>query len=232
MGTLEEHLIKKINEARSEIASLNTKILTFSIILDWHTKFSLIFVQAQGATNRLVNQNIARHYQGHDRTDSSDVLDEVRQKIICQIDGTLMALNQKMPFSDTPIPQEVITKVRDIKLTTLLREFNNGLKSAPNLCMIGYRTILSLVLKERAKLEKPESKLATKDDVAFAPDIELAISEKIVSESEMKILRAYQASDRNNFDNIAHKAGKKNLVEEESIGAAIKNLNTLLRTII
>jgi hypothetical protein len=66
----------------------------------------------------------------------------------------------------TPFPEATVLKTKDVKLSTLLREFNAIKNPYPNSAAIVLRTIICLIIQERAKLTKPDSELAKTQDLA------------------------------------------------------------------
>jgi hypothetical protein len=69
--------------------------------------------------------------------------------------------------------------VKDTKLALLLNEFNAVKDSSPNLAAMGFRTILTLIIQERAKQVNPHVPLATRDNLAVDPCIDTALKEHI-----------------------------------------------------
>jgi hypothetical protein len=115
----------------------------------------------------------------------------------------------------------------------LLIEFNRVKDSNPNLASIGFRTILCLVIRERAKIVRPHLALATKDDLRFEPDINEAIKEHIFTTGEEKLLKTYRdGGNKAKFDNVAHKAGDNMLMNKDDLEDAIDLLNTLLPSLV
>jgi hypothetical protein len=98
-----------------------------------------------------------------------NVLDDARENIVDHLDAAISKLDATRPVRS--ILEDRILRVKDTKLSRLLNEFNIHRERAPNLCAISYRTILSLVISERAKLAAPGSKLATKQDLSWESDI-------------------------------------------------------------
>ena len=78
-----------------------------------------------------------------------DVLDDARTKIVEHLNAAISELDATRPVRS--ILEDRILRVKDTKLSRLLNEFNAHREHAPNLCAISYRTILSLVIIERAK---------------------------------------------------------------------------------
>src|SRR5207245_8096156 len=122
--------------------------------------------------------------------------------------------------------QDRISKVTDRKLHELLEEFNCIKDQAPNHAAIGFRTILCLLIQERAKLEFPKSSLATRNDLQLKACIDDAISLHIFSQDDERRLKSLtQGGNKDTFDFIVHRQGDTQLVNKDAINDAINLLN-------
>ena len=185
----------------------------------------------EGLGGPLMVVNIGMYVKGYDSISEFEILDEVRQRIIGLIDGAITSIDDKVEVK--PLIEELILKVKDSKLATLLKEFNNSKDQNPNISAIGFRTILTLIIKERAKKINPESKLALKDDLKLEPDINEAIKEEIFDSGENRLLKRFRdGGDKDIFDNVAHKPNKDRLINKDELSDAIILLNKLLPTIV
>jgi hypothetical protein len=88
-----------------------------------------------------------------------------------------------------------------------------------------------LIIHEKAKQVKPQSKLATKLDLEVDPDIKDALQEKIFSSAEVKRMIRFQ-SKKITFENVTPKPGVTYLVGKTDLEDAIDLLNSLLPSII
>ena len=159
-----------------------------------------------------------------------DVLDAARDQVVAMIDGSIASLagEPARPLLDGPI-----LKVKDTKLSTLLKEFNAIKDHQPNLAAIGLRTIICLIIQERAKIADPTGKLAIRQDLDFDPMLTQAVAARTFPQGETKLLKGFQ--DRGQkimFDNIVHKPGDNMLIKTDDLSAAVDLLNKLLPTIV
>src|SRR5262249_11641961 len=134
-----------------------------------------------------------------------------------------------------PLVEELIAQVQDPKLSSLLREFNSQREVAPNLAAIAFRTILSLVIKQRATKVQPQSRLATSGDINFEQDIRDALMAQppIFDSGELKLLKRYQTGGKKDaMDNVTHKITSITLVTKDDLEDGVDLLNSLLPTIV
>jgi len=164
------------------------------------------------------------------KTTDVDVLDEVRCSIVLEIDDLIRVVGGSVPMRS--ILDVRILKVKDIKLSTLLNEFNRA-KDQPNLALIGLRTIVGLIIHERAKQKYPDHKLAKKEDLDLSADARTALAEKIFDSAESKYLKDYiEHFEKSIADVIAHKVGDAHLAREGNLDKAVEVLDRLLPSII
>jgi hypothetical protein len=133
-----------------------------------------------------------------------------------------------------PIFDDLILKVKDEKLSTLLREFNAIKNQQPNSAAIVLRTILCLIIQEKAKLAQPGGALAIRPDLMLTPMLQGAIDGNIFDQGETKLLRAFQQQGlKETFDNVVHKPGAAALIKAEDLSALVQNtVNKLLAAIV
>jgi hypothetical protein len=132
-----------------------------------------------------------------------------------------------------PILSDLVLKVKDTKLATLLGEFNVAKDGQPNLAAIGLRTILCLVIQERAKVVDANSALATRQDLMLHPMLDDAIKTKVFPGGETKLLEAYRRHGlKEGSDNVVHKPGSNMLVTKDDLSAAVDLLNKLLPMVV
>src|SRR6266851_783783 len=128
-----------------------------------------------------------------------DALDAARDEIVRMVDASISSLSG-VPVR--PLLEDLIAKVKDAKLSTLLREFNAVKDHQPNIAAKGLRTIICLVIQEKAKLTQPEGALAKTQDLMLKPMLRGAIEDKIFSEGETKLLKAFERQGlKETFDN-------------------------------
>src|SRR5205085_9491902 len=93
-----------------------------------------------------------------------------------------------------PVLEEYIKRVKDTKLAELLKEFNVSKGTSPNLVAIGFRTILALIIQEKAKRLDPQSNTATRSDIALETMIDSARNDSLLSSDELRILDSFKAT--------------------------------------
>jgi hypothetical protein len=165
----------------------------------------------------------------HEITDI-EVFNELRSEIISIIDNGLSILDQR--YKVKPLLEEYTKRVKDTKLSVLLNEFNAAKDTTPNLAAIGFRTILSLVIQEKAKREKPQSDTATKTDLALDKMISSAKTDGILSGDLERLLNSFKATHKDIYDFVAHRPGGDKLVDKNEVDTMVDLLNKLLPSII
>jgi len=128
--------------------------------------------------------------------------------------------------------ESYIKRVADTKLAELLKEFNAAKDTTPNLAAIGFRTILSLVIQEKAKRVNPTSNTATCTDLAPQPMIDRARNDHILSQDEQRFVNTFVSIHRDIYDLVTHRPGANNLVDKSEVDAMVDLLNKLLPSII
>jgi hypothetical protein len=98
------------------------------------------------------------------------------------IDGAIVTVDAQAPVR--PFLDDQILRVRDTKPAALLNEFNAAKDGQPNLAAIGLRTIICLIIQERARADDARSKLATRQDLALDPVLEEAIAVGLFPQGE------------------------------------------------
>src|SRR5260221_8140808 len=134
-----------------------------------------------------------------------------RDELINIIDDCLVGMTGQGHVR--PILDDLILKVKDTKLSTLLREFNSAKKRQPNLAAIGLRTILCLIIQERAKVLDATSSLSARQDLSLQPMLDEAIKLNIFPEGQTKLRHAYRRQGlKKRSDNVVHKPGSDVLI--------------------
>lgn len=204
--------------------------LSGAIFTKWLDKWESIFKRADSIANTNLWIFIDKPTRGfEDETDTEACLD-IRSRIVEILDAAISKLDSTQVMK--PILDQLILKVKDDKLSTLLKEFNDTRVSQPNLAASGFRTILPLIIRERAKIVDPTHLLATKDDVGFEPDINAAIKHgTLFNQAEKKLIKRYLVGgDKDSFDNVVHKPIY--LVDKIELDDVVDLLNRLLPTIV
>jgi hypothetical protein len=89
---------------------------------------------------------------------------------------------------------ETILEANITKLAALLNEFNAIKEAVPNAAAVLFRTVLALVLKERAKIRAPNDSLATATDLSLEPSIKKSLGSghpKIFGGAEERLLKRF-----------------------------------------
>lgn len=230
MDPLKQNIINHLQNSRKELLNIPKESLIGPIMLEWYRKSQTYLSRADSVSGHLLPANIERKMNGFWEERDVEVCLALRTTIVDLIDNSIMAIDSKQEVK--PILEDLISKISDTKLSTFLKEFNSIRSGAPNLASAGFRTILSLIIRERAKKVDPSSVLATKDDINFEPDINAAVKHPtLFNSAEKKLLSRYLGGgDKDSFDNVVHKA--EYLIEKDELEDAVNLLNRLLPTII
>jgi hypothetical protein len=227
---LKEVTIKKLREARQQLLEISKDNLTGFAIQAWYTPNVSVFQRSDSMSGHLLQTNIVYKMQGSWQETDADVCIILRTQLIELIDQSINAINSAQQVR--PVLEDLILKVSDTKLSTLLKEFNEARTSQPNLACAGFRTVLPLIIRERAKKVDPTHSLATKDDIKFEPDINTAIQHGgLFNSAELKLIQRYlSGGDKDSFDNVVHKPDF--LIDKSELDDAVNLLNHLLPTIV
>jgi hypothetical protein len=232
MSILQEAAVKNLRELRSELLATQKQNLTFAILVAWHSKSRdaiLAAGQVLGSPASTWNP-MSQRLHGYAKTTDPDILDAIRDGLVESIDSMITAVDSKQTVR--PVLDELILKIKDTKLSTLLKEFNASKDLQPNLAAIGFRTILCLVIIEIAKLRNPSSKLASREDLALDPIIQQALDEKAFDDGESRLVERFRGGSKVKLDIVAHKPGDKSLVDKDDLSSAVDTLlNHLLKAL-
>ena len=226
VSPLTQHRIKSFQEFRAGLISLKKADLSQQVLSDyWHRNTTKLAGIAGGTHNQ-----IGYLLNSLQVVDDVDVLDSARDEFLKIIDDCLVGMTAQGQVR--PLLDDFILKVKDTKLSTLLKEFNAIKDHQPNLAAIGIRTIICLIIQERAKLTDPTGRLATTQDLALDPMLSKALGQGVFPEGESKLLHAFQSRGQKvMFDNIVHKSGENMLIAKDDLSAAVDLLNKLLPTL-
>src|SRR6266487_7020612 len=202
MALLRTNLIQELREAREELLNINfdddtppksyayaggKRIELFippttpwKKIRSWLDKWTQTFRKVNTISRGAVKLHllIPRQVDGFEKETDPEIFNELRPALVELIDRGLSILDQE--YEVKSLLEDYIKRVKDTKLTELLKEFNASKDTSPNLAAIGFRTILSLVIQEKAKREKPQSDTATKTDLALDKMISSAKTDGIL----------------------------------------------------
>jgi hypothetical protein len=227
VSALTQHRIKGFREFRSGLLEIKKETLSYQVLLTYREANAKRLAGIAAGTHNQIGYLL----QSIDGIDDVDVLDAARDELVKIIDGCLTAFNSEARVR--PILSDFIVKVKDTKLAALLEEFNEARERQPNLAAIGLRTILCLVIQERAKIVDASSALASTQDLKLQPMLDEAIKTKIFPEGETKLLEAYRRQGlKEGSDNVVHKPGGNMLVSKDDLSAAVDLLNKLVPALI
>jgi hypothetical protein len=225
MPTLAEVKVQKLNAFRGGLLDLKKADLTPMLISSyWEANRDKL-------TPSGITDSLGRYVQRISGIDDVDALDGARDELIGMVDETIASLSRA---NVRPILDDLILKVKDEKLLTLLREFNAIKNQQPNSAATILRTIMCLIIQEKAKLSQPGGALATRPDLMLTPMLQSAIEDNIFDQGETKLLRAFkQQGLKETFDNVVHKPGAGALIKADDLSSLVQNtVNKLLAAIV
>lgn len=232
MDILRCNALKNMNEVRQNLVRLEKEALTAGVLQTWVANS----IDALTVAGRLAGSTAAAvtparmAIEGHQNETDTTVLDAVRDVLLKHVDETIHKLDRT--YMVRPVLDELILKVKDSKLATLLNEFNVIKESSANIAAIGFRTILCLVIVEIAKVRNPSGKVAQRQDLALDPIIKEALAEKVFNQAEQRLVERFRDGPKTKFDIVAHKMGDNALLDKDDLSNAIDNvLNELLKAL-
>jgi hypothetical protein len=226
VSVLQQNTVRLLRSFRENLINIRKENLTYAVLTD--------FVQTKNRNTLLLAglvNNIGQLLQPYADTTDVDILDAVRSLVVERLDSSITAIDAQAKVRS--VLEELIPTIKDTKLAALLIEFNAAKEAQPNLAAIGLRTILCLVIQERAKIFDPKCPLATRQDLALQPMLDEAITARIFPEGQIKLLQAYRRQGlKEHSDNVVHKPGSDMLVSKDDLSGAVDLLNKLLPTLI
>jgi hypothetical protein len=227
LSFLTQHRIKSFQAFRAGLLDLNKAELSYQALFDYRHNNALKLAGIAPGTHNQIG-HLLESVKG---IDDVDVLDSGRDELVRIIDDCLTGFTGQGQVHS--ILDDLILKVKDTKLSTLLKEFNSAKDGQPNIALIGLRTILCIVIQERAKIGDGGSPLATCQDLALKPMLDDAIKTKVFEEGETKLLDAYRRNGlKERSDNVVHKPGDNMLASKDDLSAGVDLLNKLLPAIV
>lgn len=229
MNNLTQQTIEKVRLCREALINIPKAELTSKVVNEWLDEWEPVFKRADSITGRAMWVVIDNPFRGFEDETDVEVWLDIRDKVVAIIDENLSLLDSAQAIK--PVLEQLILKVKDDKLSTLLKEFNSCRTEQPNFAAAGFRTILPLIIRERAKKVDPTHQLATKDDINFEPDINAAIKhDSLFNQAERKLIKRYiSGGDKDSFDNVVHKPAY--LIDKNELDDVVDLLNRLLPTI-
>jgi len=233
-------LIEDLRAAREELLNINFATTAgtitygnasrpYGLVLEWLDKWNATFNRYAAFSGELsLNYNVEREMRGYHEETDIEIFNEMRPTFVGFIDRALSNLDQTHAVK--PVLADYIKRVQDTKLAVLLNEFNAVKDIAPNLAAIGFRTILSLIIQEKAKRVNPTSNAATATDLAPGPMLSRARNENILSPDEQRLVDSFEATHRGIYDLVTHRPNV--LVDVSEVDTMVDLLNKLLPSII
>jgi len=232
-------LIQELREAREELLNINFATDTtnrigvsrpYALVDEWLNKWTAAFRKyaALSTFNPIIDIKINSDLGGYRQETDVEIFNELRSVFVSYIDGALSRLDQE--YEVKPILEDYIKRVKDSKLAELLKEFNAAKDISPNLVAIGFRTILSLVIYEKAKRINPQSKTANRNDLAPKEMIDSARNEKILSPDEQRFVDSFVSIHKDIYDFVTHRPNI--LIDISEVDTMVDLLNKLLPSII
>lgn len=232
-------LIQELREAREDLLNINFATDTtnrlgvsrpYALVDEWYIKWTPTFRKLYAFTNNSVylQGRILNTKDGYEQETDAEIFNEMRPTFVGLIDYALSNLDQY--YQVPPVLEDYIQRVADTKLAQMLKEFNATKDSAPNLAAIGFRTILSLIIQEKAKRVNPTSNTATCTDLAPREMIDRARNDQILSPDEQRLVSSYTATHQDIYNLVAHRPGV--LIDKSEVDTMVDLLNKLLPSII
>ncbi len=232
-------LIQELREAREELLNINFATDTtnrigvsrpYALLDNWYINWTQMFNRFDSIISGSIDIAIHVRMHGYQQITDVEIFNELRSDFVKIIDFGLNKLDQE--YQVRPLLEEYTKRVKDTKLAVLLNEFNAMKDIAPNHAAIGFRTILSLVIQEKAKRVNPTSNTATCTDLAPQPMIDRARNDHILSQDEQRFVNTFVSIHRDIYDLVTHRPGANNLVDKSEVDAMVDLLNKLLPSII
>ena len=171
MTILQQHTIRRLREFRAGLLAIKDHDLSYKTM-------EVFLVENRDAVDAIFSYNtIIRMLALHQKTTDLSILEAVRQEVVAILDQQITQTDASEIVR--PILDDLILKITDVKLATLLNEFNAAKETQPNLAAIGLRTILCLVIQERAKIFNAKCPLATREDLALQSKLDEVMGQPI-----------------------------------------------------
>lgn len=229
MSVLKQHAVDGLRRLRENILAIDKGDLTFAKLSEVINAGTAALLRAGPALGP--QARVMAVMRGYSNEADPQILDALRAEVVSELDYEIKGIDATAKVRT--VLEEHIIRVKDEKLATLLREFNETKDTQPNVAAIGFRTLLGLVIGIRAALEEPNSALAKQQDLKFEPDIKEAIAGKIFDEGQIKRLNRFlTGGQKDKFDIAAHKKGGNALISKDDLSDAVELLNALLPSIL
>jgi hypothetical protein len=228
-------LTQELKEARENLLDLNFEngsTRPYAQVSEWVNKWDATFRKCNTLGHGMVNirSAVITELDGYEQERDAEIFNELRPVFVGFIDLGLSILDQQ--YEVKPMLEAYIKRIKDTKLAELLKEFNAAKDTSPNLVAIGFRTILSLIIQEKAKRVNSQSKTATRADLAPQSMIDSARNEKILSTDEQRLVDSFVSTHKDVYDMVAHRPGAHKTVDKGEVSTMVDLLNKLLPSII
>jgi hypothetical protein len=227
MDATKAHVVKGLWAAREEVMAIKSTEMTHAVLSERLGKHNNTLYQAN-RVGGVFSNTYGHALQGFENA-PPEVIGELRAKVVGFLDESIKAIDSTQIVES--ILETLIKKIADQKLAALLLEFNSIKDIAPNSAADIFRTIVMLVIQERAKQKAPTSTLATRVDLQLDPMISEALRTNLFDSGEAKFLKLFQPSGKAIFDNVVHKAGANAMVDKAYLNSIVEPLSKLLATI-
>ncbi len=201
-------LSQELREARESLLDINfenSSNLPYVQVVEWLMDRKTTFDKCNNLGHGMVNiwSSVVREMEGYQKERDAEIFNEMMPVFVGFLDIGLSILDQE--YEVRPLLEEYILRVKDTKLAELLKEFNASKDSSPNLVAMGFRTILSLEIQEKAKRVNPTSKTATRTDLAPQSMIDSARNEQILSKDEQRLVDSFVSTHKDIYDFVTHR---------------------------
>jgi len=229
MSILKKHVLDGLRNLRENILAIGKDNLTYAKLAEVLNDGSAALLRAGPPLGP--HARVTRKLTAYAGVKDLEILEALRAEVISQLDYEIKVIDATVKVRS--VLEEYIVRVKDVKLATLLREFNETKDTQPNLAAIGYRTILGLLIGIRAAVKDTNSALAKQQDLKFEPDIKAAIAAEIFDEGQIRRLNRFlTGGSKDKFDIVAHKKGGTALVVKDDLSDAVDLLDALLPSIL
>jgi hypothetical protein len=228
-------LIQELKEAREELLNINfenSPDTPYFLVNAWVSKWETTFRRCVTLDYHIGNigRPVMRAMDGYEQEKDAEIYNDTTPIFVGYIDQGLRILDQEHEVR--PLLEDYIKRVKDTKLAVLLKEFNLVKDVAPNHASMGFRTILCLVIQERAKRVNSTSKTATRTDLAVDEVIRDAKADGTLSGDEKRFVNTFVSMHKDIYDLVVHRPGADNMVDKNEVDAMVDLLNKLLPAII
>src|SRR5579871_1112242 len=203
-------LKQELLDARTDLLNINLATDTtsrrgvsrsYALLDDWLIDHAALFHRVYIFTNACTR--IGSYLSGYDQIEDLGQFNEIRANMVAIVDIGIKDLDAQQTIK--PLLEEYILRVKDKKLAELLKEFNTSKDIAPNLAAMGFRTILCLIIQEKAKIVNPSSNTATTTDLSPDKMIDRARNDNILAPDEQRLIRSFVSTHKDIYDFVAHR---------------------------